>query len=792
VTNSTGDKRRLRAALQLDPPGDPPQAPAKNKLDLAAGARGVFDFPPVETREKITNLHLVLRISQATDGRLLRAVRRQVQGDFRPLRVTLLRPVYRNSFFPDEKADRIEFRLEPSPDVSAQAARYIWRLEGQSGVLASGSRTKERLGETRDARCLLRVSRPAPGDYTLVVEARDGKGKVVSSERVPVRRLPPPAGGCAVRIDEHRRLLIDGKPFFGIGWYGGVPVQDPRRDVISLQNVTTPVVLKGLDPTPIREAFERYGIRSIVSVENGRLFHTFRLWQKKNAHLKHIVDELRTLDRPSEDTVGLVRRLVEAVRREPGLLGYYIADEPEIHDVRSDYLENYYRLLRRLDPYHPVFVTNDTMDGLVSHGVRCADVLNPDPYSREWQYVPNFLKRIRAIARPGQTWWVTLWHSTSRIHFTRPFDAEGGPYPYFVFRNQYFASVAYGACGFTGYTSAFFMPEIEYRYGLPPVWRELRFLERALSAPPPGPPPAVSADADRLAVRGCILDDRVVLIAVNHSGTPAETEVIWPPLENRRLVRMSEGGTVRARNGRIRLRFAAGQVHLLTDLPGAEDFPACADIQRDLARRLRESAQPGNLLHWTRGVRAAASKGYYAPWFTQYYWYAINGLRDDYGWRLTHSRGKPGWIELTLPEPVDIGRIEIYTPNVSEYAVAFTGPDGAETAFRVKGNRDAVVRHGFEPPVRCVKVRLTVFAKRPDSADAPTVSEIEAYRDRAGASLVRELRRKAPPAPAGSSMFPDRGAPDFLWNETFHPFRTARKFKWDGHDDAWVFDPDQV
>ncbi|NOY80294.1 MAG: hypothetical protein GXP31_04730 [Kiritimatiellaeota bacterium] len=792
VTNSTGGQRRLRAALQLVPPENAPQTPAENSLDLADGASGTFAFAPIETRKRTSDLHLVLRISQDADGRLLRAVRRKLRGDFRPLRVTLLRPVYRNSFFPDETADRIEFRIEPSPDVAAQAAIFAWRLEGPSGVLASGKQTGEGLEKAPDFVCLLQMPPLAAGDYELVVDARDANGKTVASERVPVHRLPPPPGGSTVRIDEQHRLLVDGKPFFGIGWYGGVPVEDPRQDVVALQNVTTPTVLIGLDAKSVRNAFERHGIRSIVSVENGRLFHTFRLWQKKNAHLKHIVGEPHKLERPSDDMVALVRRLVEAVRNEPGLLGYYIADEPEIHDVRSEYLENYYRLLRKLDPYHPVFVTNDTMDGLISHGVKCADVLDPDPYSPDWQYVPNFLKRIRAIARPGQAWWVTPWHSTARTHFTRPFDAEGGPYPYRVFRNQYFSSVAYGACGFTAYTSAFFIPEIEYRYGLPPVWRELRFLERALAAPVVGPLPEATRAADRLAVRGCALDGRVALIAVNHSGDRAETEVIWPPLGNRRLVRMSEGGTVRAENGRLRLRFTAGQVHILTDLPGAESFPAAADIEKDLARRLAASARPGNLLHWTRGVRAAASKGYFAPWFTQYYWYAINGVRDDRGWRLTHTAGKPAWLDLTLPKPATVGRLEIYTPNVRDYEIVFTGPDGAQTAFRINDNRETVVRHGFDPPVRFLKLRMTVFAKRPDSKDAPAVSEIEAYRDRADAPLVRELRNQTPPAPSGAALFPIEDGPGLLWTETFQPFRTAPKFKWDGHDDAWIVDPAQL
>ena len=33
--------------------------------------------------------------------------------------------------------------------------------------------------------------------------------------------------------------------------------------------------------------------------------------------------------------------------------------------------------MQELDPYHPVMITNDTLDGIVTHGVRACGISTP-------------------------------------------------------------------------------------------------------------------------------------------------------------------------------------------------------------------------------------------------------------------------------------------------------------------------------------------------------------------------------------------------------------------------------
>ncbi|MBI2301101.1 MAG: hypothetical protein HYU66_19490, partial [Armatimonadetes bacterium] len=475
--NETGAAQRVTASAEvLDQPGQKVQA---EPVELAAGAEQTLKLPDLRVRGA-TEANLIFALRDPA-GKLLKAVVKGLATDTKPLSIRLLRPCYRNNIYAGEALREIVFEAQMSAGVRQATAKVAFLLSDAAGKpLARGTAVVAATAKPLS----LAAANLAIGTYTLSLTALGAGGKEVATATAPVRKLPPPDRGDEVRIDEHRRILVNGKPVFNIGWYGGIPDADPRPDVVALQDLMTPDVIYPPKSESIGERFRAHGVRTVASVENGRYLYAFNLWQQGKEELRKVCDEWHALTEPSDDMRRLTKEMVDCVRGEPGLLGYYIADEPEIHDVQSAYLENYYKLLCELDPYHPVVVTNDTIDGIVTHGCKCADILNPDPYNSDWDYVPNFLKKVNEVGAVGKAIQVTLWHSASDTHMTQDYGT-GRPYPYRVFRNQYLASVAYGAMGFTAYTSAFFMPEPEYRYGLPHVWRELRVLEPAIVAPPP-------------------------------------------------------------------------------------------------------------------------------------------------------------------------------------------------------------------------------------------------------------------------------------------------------------------
>jgi hypothetical protein len=779
VRNETGTERTVvPSAYLLDDPKSRVEAEA---LKLGNGEAATVRFTPLESRGSASETNVVFALREA-DGRLPRAVVKSLSSEYKPVTVTVLKPCYRNCIYASEGLKEIEFEVELSAQVAQSMVHGAWKLEREDGeTVAVGALSEGKTGE----RFTVSLRNVPVGTLRLSVEVYGAGGVQQARTETTIRKLPPPPAGHEVRIDENRNVLVDGKPIMPIGWYGNIPTEDPRADVVALQDIETPVVLTVPDASPVRKAFEERGTYSIASVENGRLYYSFNLWQAGKEALRPTQDEYQRLDEPSEDVKRMARELVECVRGEPGLLGYYVADEPEIHNCRSSYLEAYYRYLAEIDPYHPVFVTNDTIDGIVTHGYKCADVLDPDPYSPEWDYVPNFLKKVNEVGSRGKATYVTLWHSTGQTHMNQEMGTAP-PYPYRVFRNQYFASVAYGAKGFTAYTSSFFMPEIEYRYGLPHVWRELRLLQPAIVAPAPAQGPTVEGAPD-LAAWAREVDGHVYLILIHHKPGKEDCAVSWGPLKRlKSLAVMSEGREVSVQEGAFRDHFAEGDVHIYTDDPKARDLPTVQSIVDELAQREKDAVKPGNLLHWTRGTLARCSEGYYAPWFEQYYYYAINGITDDLGWYASHAGGKPSWITLTLKEAADIGRVVLYTPNISDYELEFTAPGGRTSRVSVTGNTETVVTHNFRPAVPCLKLRFTATAVREtaDAPKAPVLSEIEAYTEAGEGATTPVEAVAAPTRPDVKALFGGEGKA--LWEEDFSHFETAPKYNWDGQDTKWV------
>jgi len=757
--------------------------PVKSELhEISPGASAAIELPAIKLsgnpREAVIQLSLLDAATQAP----LKIAVKHLDSEYRPIVLDVIKPNYRQNIYATQNVPELVFRVQLAPDIAAKTAQVVYALHDAASMPVL--RGKALAADLAEPLKLDVGSRPA-GLYELYVRALDKDGKAVTEASALIRKLIP-AAGSEVRVDEQGNLLLNGKPHVFIGWYGGVPLDDPRPEVVALQDLVTPVVLPGADPKPVRENFAK-GIYSIVSIEPGRMYYTFNWWRDSKIQLHQ---EITKQDQPSEEFLGYLRQLVNSVKDEPGLVGYYLADEPEINNARSTYMEAMYRVMQELDPYHPVTITNDTLDGIVTHGYRACDVLNPDPYSPEPEYMPNFMKRCHEVMGRGHGLMVTPWASSGEAHFTTAWGTAP-PYSYRTMRMQYLEALAYGCRGFTGYTSCFFMPEIELRYGLPHIWREVRLLEPALANP--NAKPKIEADAEMIAWSGTA-DGATYVIVVNHKPGRRTAKISDPGLAKMRSVTVvSEGRSVQVNNGVITDQFAEGEAHIYSTSAAGRSLPTVATVEKELADRKAAGVKPGNLLHNSLGIRARASEGAYAPWFHQFYYYAMNGITDDLGWNLSHT-DKPSWLEITLPEAKNIGRVVVYTPNVKDYDLQFQGPDGRTFVAEVRGNEQEVAEHNFGPAMSTLKLRMTVLGVRdgPGTKDA-TVREIEAY-EKPGAGVVTPVKIASAAGPAIAFKAPaseTEGQPA-LWREDFTKFETAPKYNWDGKDTKWVLNAEKL
>ena len=739
VTNCSLHKRRLAASAGLY--GASVATVRSKAVDVAAGASARFAFPRLVVPATISSPRVQIGVSDAGSGVPCKIVVKSVPAVYRPIACEILQPVYRQNIYATQHLPYITFRATLAPDIARRARRIAYRLLDGSGKVvrhADVSIAAIASAQTIEAGTLPR------GAYKLTLTALGQGSKRLAATSTTIRKLPP-APGSEVRIDEHRNIVVNGKPRVFIGWYGAVPIEDPRADVIALQNVQTPLVVGGLDLKAARKAWREHRIYSIVSSEPDRLLDTFNLWGKPGGA---IAGEHTRLPTPSPEARAYMKQIVDAVRNEPWVLGYYIADEPEINKTRPDYLEGYYRMLQEMDPYHPVVITNDSLDGIVTHGYKACDILNPDPYSPVWDYVPNFMKKVLEVGRRGKATMMTPWAASEQAHFDMVYGSAP-PYSYRVMRNQYLAAIAFGCVGFTGYVSPFLMPEPVLRYGLPPIWREVRFLEKAICAAAPPNPLRVRSDAE---MAGWIRErgGKLYLIVVNHKPGRRKAVISHSLLRSvAALDVVSEKRTIAVRNGTFVDRFNDGDARIYTTDHDGRRLASMATVAKDIRGREKACVKPGNLLHWSRGVLARASGGYYAPWFSRYFYYAINGVTDDIGWQLSHT-DKPAWLDLTLAREEAIGRVVVYSPDLADYDLRFTGSDGSARVAEIRGSTASIVEYDFRPPIATRTLRITALRTRGKETPAgATLAEIEAYATPGNRepTPVRSLPAEAPVAP---------------------------------------------
>jgi len=706
----------------------------------------------------------------------------RVAGADDALRLDLVRPVYRQSLYATETDPSIVAwprwaagAAAPGTVVQARlidAAGRVRAVAGPAGVAG---------GDLRFDGSMLEA-----GLYTIEARAVAADGKETARAQVTVRKLDT-APGSEVRVDGLGNIVVNGKPKVFIGWYGTVPVDDPRPEVVALQNLQTPVVVSYPDPSPVARAFRARGVYSIVSLDPVRLFAAFGLSPARDGvDLK----EPSNRDTVSEACLGCLQRMIRLLQDERGLLGWYIADEPEGHKVRPAYLEHLYRTVRALDPYHPVFVTNDTVEGIETVGYRCCDILVPDPYSPKPDYVPRFLRQANRLLGPGQTTMLTPWQACGQTHFTEDFGSKP-PYGYRVTRGQYLAAVALGCRGFAGYSTDFFLPEPTLRYGLPSLWRAIRLLEPAMAAAAPGSSPSAS---EGLITWLRKVDDHVYLIVMNPTPQAvlvAVSHALLGPLDT--LFDVDDGRDVPVRGGVVMVAapLGPGEARLYTTDPAGQRLETVDQVEVEIARQAAAAHKPGNLLLAAAGASARVSGGT-VPWFQRYFYYAINGITDDAGWHVTHAP-LPQWLEITLPREQPIGRVVLYTPNLGAYDLLFRAADGATRIAEVRNPRatQGVIEHHFRPALPTLKLRVVAHAVREGAWEPKAmVREIEAYSE-PGDGPATPTRGVDSPAAAPDlrPIFADADGPATLWSDDFRPFRQS-PLRGALFDDAWVLNLD--
>lgn len=168
----------------------------------------------------------------------------------------------------------------------------------------------------------------------------DGDGQTIGTANVTLTKLPPKPN--EVKIDHiTNSLIVDGKPFLPVGFYCDEDYGTLAEDESMYGfNMISPYWSQRTKRTPeelskLREKMDQCAAVGI----------------RVNYHIESAC--MRLQGQALED---VITQEIEAFRDHPALLAWYIADEPEYHNVTAEQLQAVYQLVKKLDPYHPVCI----------------------------------------------------------------------------------------------------------------------------------------------------------------------------------------------------------------------------------------------------------------------------------------------------------------------------------------------------------------------------------------------------------------------------------------------------
>jgi len=337
LRNNSGKAGEVEIIAQ-DTPLSGPSSTAAKTVSIGAVAQVLVDLSVPVKRPAKRNVIVGIRVPGAAEW--LQRVEPEDTSALSPVSFFLDR-----TYYTSEAEAKVLYQLHcPARPGDVLAAEI---LDKTGRVVARNESKQPRKGESA-------IGLPLGGvpDGTLSLRLRlcDKSGAVLVEDQARLRKLAPSKHG-EVKIDRvNEVVLVDGKPFFPFGLY-----------------MTTLVGLKELPDAGFNCAVGwEYNLEEVssefldIAHEAGlKVIETPTRFSRPG--LRYADPKFR--ERFENFIAEKLPRIVKAVRAHPALLVYYGPDEPDLADSyfrtkgRSmhEMCSDYFRVLRREDPYHPLY-----------------------------------------------------------------------------------------------------------------------------------------------------------------------------------------------------------------------------------------------------------------------------------------------------------------------------------------------------------------------------------------------------------------------------------------------------
>ena len=313
-----------------------------------------------------------------------------------PMRTVLLSPAYRGRITaagPAEAKVRVRLNL-----ADHDVKREDVRLEARLSPAAEKKTIWESTGRFDAAQPdLLDVAVPVNGlpvgQYDFALRLLGPEGRELQAVHHTLTRVPDDFRPKSA-IDEHRRLQVDGKPFFPLGMYfSNINEADLKVYSQSKFNCLMPY---GAPTKPQMDLAQQYGLKVIYSIKD---------WYAGSHHCPKSI-------RSQADEEPQIRERVRQFRDHPALLAWYLNDELPLQYLPR--LEAHHAWVAEEDPQHPTWAVLYQYREISAY-LNTFDVIGTDPYpigrspasmAAEWT-----VETFRQVERARPMWQVPQAHN---------------------------------------------------------------------------------------------------------------------------------------------------------------------------------------------------------------------------------------------------------------------------------------------------------------------------------------------------------------------------------------------
>ena len=334
-----------------------------------------------------TNFRLYFFAAKPAVGRIRYSDIRMTAYE-RTYAIKMASSAYRDEAFDGDVRFAVSFITDPAKEPQ-DSLTGTFSFKGQDGKAVNVEASSL---SSESAECEIPVSSLALGEQDVVFSLSLKNGRLLSSASLQFKRLDSPAKR-RVMFDRFERTFVDGKPFFPLGMYWS---ENTLAKSGSLERYVRPGVFNALQTyekamTPeMLDAFHAKGLMVVASVKD-----IYAPDPKFFKECRFVPKTVKT----EEDETQYVTDVVNRCKSHPALLAWYTCDE--FSSRFSERLEKRYRLMKQLDPEHPVFVLAFTDN--IRHFLGALDVGGTDPYPVCSQW-PRHAKWMKARPDEGCVW----------------------------------------------------------------------------------------------------------------------------------------------------------------------------------------------------------------------------------------------------------------------------------------------------------------------------------------------------------------------------------------------------